>query len=40
LVTDHDDIDYVAIGSALPIIVDTRGIYRGHPDVAAIIVRA
>ena len=40
LVTDHDGIDYAAIGTALPIIVDTRGVYRGHPNVTAIVVRA
>ena len=28
VLTDHDDIDYAAIASAVPMVFDTRGVYR------------
>jgi UDP-N-acetyl-D-glucosamine dehydrogenase len=28
VVTDHDDVDYKLISGTIPVIVDTRGVYR------------
>jgi UDP-N-acetyl-D-glucosamine dehydrogenase len=28
VLTDHDDIDYAAIAAAVPVVFDTRGVYR------------
>ncbi len=30
ILTDHSDIDYVAIAQQVPVVYDTRGVYRRH----------
>ncbi|MNL86789.1 UDP-N-acetyl-D-glucosamine 6-dehydrogenase [compost metagenome] len=38
--TDHDQVDYAALASASPLIVDTRNVFQRHGLTGAHIVKA
>jgi UDP-N-acetyl-D-glucosamine dehydrogenase len=40
IITDHDDIDYELLAAEIPLIVDSRGVYRNLDGRAAKIIRA
>jgi UDP-N-acetyl-D-glucosamine dehydrogenase len=40
IITDHDDIDYELLAAEIPLIVDSRGVYRNLYGRAAKIIRA
>lgn len=33
IVTDHSAVDYAAVAARVPVVVDSRGVLRGHPGV-------
>ena len=40
IITDHDAVDYELLAAEIPIIVDSRGVYRNLDGRAAKIIRA
>jgi UDP-N-acetyl-D-glucosamine dehydrogenase len=40
IVTDHDEIDYAALGAHCPVVIDTRNAMRGQPDLGGLVLKA
>ena len=40
VIADHQDVDYPGIAKSIPVIIDSRGVYRQWPELAEKITRA